>query len=240
MRRLIAAAVTVTAASTLAVAVQPASATSHQPCTIVKHGTTAGVVKQGAATSTLGADGIKLTTGSDNNDKVSWQDTFRRPVLAGAVKELSYETIKLDKAGAGVNDSALPSYHLYVRTPAGPATLVYEPYWHTTKLGLGGVPQRGLRTEWNVLDGPLWTSAKTVTGMASAGGGPGTLTLPEIVRQNPKMTITGIGFGLGTYNTNVIAVVDEQRFATDKECTEHQWSTGFNRGPWWPGWLRRG
>jgi hypothetical protein len=228
-----------TAASTLAVGVQPASAASHQPCDIVKHGTTAGVVKQGGASSTLGADGIKLTTGSDNNDKVSWQDTFRRPVLASTVKELSYETIKLDQAGPGVNNAALPSYQIFVRTPAGAGTLVFEPYWYTGKLGYGD-PQRQIRTEWDVLAGPLWTTAATgtVVGLPKTAGGPGTLTFAEVVAQNPKMTITGIGFGLGTYNNNVIAVLDEQRFATDKDCTEHQWSTGFNRGSWWPGWLR--
>jgi hypothetical protein len=76
-----------------------------------------------------------------------------------------------------------------------------------------------------------------VVGLDKAPGGPATLTFAEVVQKNPRMTVTGIGFGLGTYNNGVVAVVDEQRFATDRECTEHQWSTGFNRGPWWPGWL---
>ena len=26
-----------------------------------------------------------------------------------------------------------------------------------------------------------------------------------------------------------------KRFATTRDCTEHQWSTGFKNGGWWPG-----
>jgi hypothetical protein len=43
------------------------------------------------------------------------------------------------------------------------------------------------------------------------------------------MTVTGIGFNLGTFNKGVIAILDEQRFATSNDCTEHQWSNGFRR-----------
>ena len=50
------------------------------------------------------------------------------------------------------------------------------------------------------------------------------------------MTVTGIGFGLGTYNRGVVSVLDEQRFVTKTGCTGHQWSTGFSNGPCWPGW----
>jgi hypothetical protein len=98
-------------------------------------------------------------------------------------------------------------------------------------------PQRGVRTEWNVLSGPLWTSSTTITGLPKTSGGPATLTFAQVVAANPRMTVTGIGFGLGTYNAGVTAVLDEQRFATTSDCTEHQWSTGFKNGGWWPGWL---
>ncbi|MET0415819.1 MAG: hypothetical protein ABW022_07340 [Actinoplanes sp.] len=241
VRRLVAVAVTMTAATTFTVNAQPASATSHQPCTIVKHGTTAGVTKIGGAGAVVGADGVKLTTTrSANADKVTWATTFR-PVLANTVKELSYETMKLDTTAGDnnvVNDAALPAYHIYVKTPEGPGTLVYEPYYFLPTIGANGNPQRQLRTEWNVLTGPLWTPSETIKGMSKTGGGPATLTFDKVVAANPKMTVTGIGFGLGTYNAGVTAVLDEQRFATDRTCSEHQWSTGFNRGPWWPGWLR--
>ncbi|GAA2651010.1 hypothetical protein [Paractinoplanes durhamensis] len=46
------------------------------------------------------------------------------------------------------------------------------------------------------------------------------------------------GWGLGTYNAGVIAIMDDQRFATRLTCTDHQWSTGFGGGVFWPGWLR--
>src|SRR5687768_2983302 len=130
-RPLLAAAVVMTAATGLAVAnAQPALASSHRPCKVVKHSNTAGVVKVGTGTATLGADGLKVATApSKNDDKVSWRDNFR-PVAANTVNELSYETVKLDQAGAGVNDAALPAYHIYVKTPAGEGTLVFEPYWY--------------------------------------------------------------------------------------------------------------
>jgi hypothetical protein len=240
-RGLTAAALALTASTALAVNAQPASASSHRPCTIAKHSTTAGVTKIGSATATVGADGIRLTTArSVNADKVSWQTSFK-PVLASTVNEVSYETVKLD-ATAGdntvVNDAALPSYQIYVRTAAGDGVLIFEPYYFLSSIGAGN-PQRNLRTEWNVLSGPLWTSSTTIAGLPKTAGGPATLTFAQVVAANPRMTVTGIGFGLGTYNPGTIAVLDEQRFATTKDCTEHQWSTGFRTGGgWWPGWLR--
>jgi hypothetical protein len=240
-RRVTAAALAMTAATALAVYAQPASASSHRPCAIDKHSTTAGVTKLGGATATVGADGIKLTTTrSSNPDKVSWQATFR-PVAATTVNEVSYETVKLDTTAGDnnvVNDAALPAYHIYVKTAAGDGVLIYEPYNYLSTIG-GGNPQRKVRTEWNVLDGPLWTSSTTIAGLPKTAGGPATKTFAQVVADNPRMTVTGIGFGLGTYNAGVTAVLDEQRFATTKACTEHQWSTGFKRGgSWWPGWMR--
>ena len=232
MRRVIAAAFAVTAATALTVAAQPASAATHRSCTVVKHSNTAGVKKDGTATADVVADGIKLTTEpSANEDKVSWVSRFR-PVPANTVTEVNYETEKLDKPGAGVNDAALPAYHIYVRTPKGDGVLVYEPYYYLMKVG-GGSPQRNVRSEWNVLDGPLWTPSTTITGLDKTAGGPATLTFADVVKQNPRMTVTGIGFGLGTYNAGTISVLDEQRFATTRSCTEHQWSTGFRTGSWW-------
>jgi hypothetical protein len=239
LRRLVAASFAMTAATALAVAPQPASASSHRPCKIVKHSNTSGVTKVGTATATVGTDGIKLTTAkSSNTDKVSWQTSFR-PVLASTVNEVSYETMKLDKTAGDnsiVNDAALPAYHIYVKTPSGDGVLIFEPYYYLSSIGAGN-PQRSLRTEWDVLKGPLWTSSTTINGMPKTAGGPATLTFAEVVAANPKMTVTGIGFGLGTYNAGVISVLDEQRFATKNDCTEHQWSTGFSNGGWWPGWL---
>jgi hypothetical protein len=239
MRRMAAASVAMTAATALVVAPQPANASSHRPCTIVKHSNTSGVTKVGTATATVGTDGIRLTTAqSSNPDKVSWQTSFR-PVLASTVNEVSYETVKLDKTAGDnsiVNDAALPAYHLYVKTPNGDGVLIFEPYYYLGTIGAGN-PQRSLRTEWDVLKGPLWTSSTTINGMTKTAGGPATLTFAEVVKANPKMTVTGIGFGLGTYNAGVISVLDEQRFATKNDCTEHQWSTGFSNGGWWPGWL---
>jgi hypothetical protein len=239
LRRLIAAGFAMTAATALAGTAQPAAAASHRPCTIVKHGSTAGVTKVGTATATVVADGIKLTTArSTNADKVSWKTSFK-PVLASTVNEVNYETVKLD-ATAGdsnvVNDAALPAYHIYVKTANGDGVLIYEPYYHLMSIGAGN-PQRGIRTEWNVLNGPLWTSSTTINGLPKTAGGPATLTFAQVVAANSRMTVTGIGFGLGTYNAGVISVLDEQRFATNAKCTEHQWSTGFNHGGWWPGWL---
>jgi hypothetical protein len=235
MRRLIASAFAMTAVTTLAVAAQPAAAASHRPCTIVKHANTAGVTKVGTATATVVADGIKLTTAkSTNADKVSWKTSFK-PVPASTVNEVNYETVKLDSTAGDnnvVNDAALPAYHIYVKTAAGDGVLVYEPYY-----SISGNPQRGLRTEWNVLNGPLWTPSTTIAGLPKTAGGPATLTFAQVVAANPNMTVTGIGFGLGTYNAGVIAILDEQRFATTKSCTEHQWSTAFRHGGWWPGWL---
>jgi hypothetical protein len=242
LRRLVAATLTMTATAALAVNVtaQPANASSHRTCKIEKHGTTAGVTKIGTATATVGADGIKLTTArSTNADKVTWNSSFR-PVLASTVDEVSYETVKLDTTAGDnnvVNDAALPAYHIYVRTPKGDGVLVFEPYYFLGKIG-GGNPQRQLRTEWNVLSGPLWTPSDTITGLPKTAGGPATLTFADVVKANPRMTVTGVGFGLGTYNAGVTAVLDEQRFATNRECSEHQWSTGFKSGSWWPGWLR--
>lgn len=239
-RRLVAAAVTITAATTLAVNAQPASASTHRPCTVVKHGTTTGVTKIGTATATVGTDGIRLTTAqSANADKVAWQTSFK-PVPAGTVNEVSYETMKLDATAGNnsvVNDAALPAYHIYVQTPAGPGTLVFEPYYFLSSIGAGN-PQRNLRTEWNVLAGPLWTPSTTITGLPKTAGGPATQTFAQVVAANPKMTVTGIGFGLGTYNPGVTAVLDEQRFATTRGCSDHLWSTGFRTGTWWTGRLR--
>lgn len=239
LRRVTAAAFAITAATALAVHAQPASASSHRPCALVKHSTTAGVTKVGSATATVGTDGIKLTTArSTNADKVSWQTSFK-PVPASTVNEVNYETMKLDTTAGDnnvVNDAALPAYHIYVRTPAGDGVLIFEPYYYLSAIGAGS-PQRGVRTEWNVLSGPLWTSSTTITGLPKTAGGPATLTFAQVVAANPGMTVTGIGFGLGTYNAGVSAVIDEQRFATTKNCSEHQWSTGFKGGGWWPGWL---
>jgi hypothetical protein len=219
--RRLAAASALSAVAALAVVPQPASASSHRPCSIVKHGNTKGVTKVGGATATVGADGVKLTTGkSTNEDKVSWQTNFR-PVTAGTVNV--------------VNDAALPAYHVYVRTPQGPGVLVYEPYYQ-----ISGNPPRGLRIEWDVMAGKLWTPSTTINGMERTAGGPASLTFNEVVAKNPKMTVTGIGFGLGTYNAGVVSVLDEQRFATKNSCSEHQWSTGFSNGRWWPGWLFKG
>ncbi|MBM2616804.1 hypothetical protein JIG36_14680 [Actinoplanes sp. LDG1-06] len=232
-----AAAVITTALAVNAVSVQPASASSHRPCTVVKHSNTTGVTKVGTATATVGTDGIKLTTAPGANaDKVSWRENIR-PVLAGTVEEVSYETVKLDEPGVGVNDAALPAYHIYVKTPAGEGVLIFEPYWYTGKIGAGN-PQRQIRSEWNVLQGPLWTSSTTINGLEKSPGGPATKTFAEVVKDNPKMVVTGVGFGLGTYNPGTTAILDEQRFATKQSCSEHQWSTGFRTGTWWPGWLR--
>lgn len=239
MRGLIAAAFAMTAAAALAVTAQPASAAPHRPCTIVKHGTTAGVTKVGTATATVVADGIKLTTArSTNADKVSWQTSFR-PVPASTVKEVDYGTVKLDTTAGDnnvVNDAALPAYQIYVRTAAGNGVLVYEPYYYLMSIGAGN-PQRGTRTEWNVLNGPLWTPLTTIAGLPKTAGGPATLTFAQVVAANPRMTVTGIGFGLGTYNAGVISTLDNQRFATATKCTEHQWSPRFKNRGWWPGWL---
>jgi hypothetical protein len=232
MRRVVAGAFAMTAVTALAVAAQPASAASHRSCTIAKHSTIAGVSKAGTATATVVTDGIKLTTApSANADKVSWATSFK-PVPASTVTEVNYETEKLDAPDAGVNDAALPAYHIYVRTPSGDGVLVYEPYYYLMKIGAGN-PQRHVRSEWNVLDGPLWTPSTTIAGLPRSAGGPATLTFAEVARQNPRMTVTGIGFGLGTYNAGTISVLDEQRFATNRGCTEHQWSTGFKTGSWW-------
>jgi len=240
VRRVTAAALAMAAATALAVNAQPASAASHRPCTIVKHSNTAGVTKVGTATATVGTDGIKLTTArSTNADKVSWQTSFR-PVLASTVNEVSYETAKLDTTAGDnnvVNDAALPAYHIYVRTAGGDGVLIFEPYYYLATVGAGN-PQRSVRTEWNVLSGPLWTSSTTIAGLPKTAGGPATLTFAQVVAANPRMTVTGIGFGLGTYNAGVSSVLDEQRFATTRDCSEHQWSTGFSNGGWWPGWLR--
>ncbi|SNY63293.1 hypothetical protein [Paractinoplanes atraurantiacus] len=231
---------TVATALLIAVPAVPASASSHRPCSVEKHSTTSGITKVGTATATVGADGVKLTTArSSNSDKVSWQTSFRS-VLASTVEEASYETVKLDTTAGDnnvVNDAALPAYHLYVRTPAGPGTLVFEPYYYLSSIGAGN-PQRKVRTEWNVLDGPLWTPSTTIAGLPKTAGGPATLKFSEVVAANPKMTITGIGFGLGTYNAGTTAILDEQRFATTRTCSDHQWSTGFKTGRWFPGWLR--
>ncbi|MFI7542005.1 hypothetical protein [Actinoplanes sp. NPDC049599] len=239
-RRLTAAALALTAATALVAYAQPASASSHRPCAIVKHRSTAGVTTVGTATATLGADGVRLTTArSANPDKVSWQ-TLVKPVLAAAVTEVSYETMKLDSTAGDnnvVNDAALPAYHIFVRTDAGAGVLIYEPYNYLATIG-GGNPQRGVRTEWNVLTGPLWTSSTTIAGLPKTAGGPATKTFAQVVADNPRMTVTGIGFGLGTYNAGVIAVLDEQRFATTRTCSEHQWSTSFKNGRWWPGRTR--
>lgn len=235
MRRLCAAAFAVTAATGLAVIASPAQAASHRSCSVEKHTTTAGITKIGAATATVVPDGIKLTTSNNANaDKVSWKTTFKKPLLASTVDEINYETVKLDKAGAGVSDAAVPSYQIHVKTAAGEGTLVYEPYWQSF-----GNPPRGLRTEWNVLEGKLWTPSTTITSLPKTAGGPATLTFGEVAAANPKMTVTGIGFGLGTYNPGTEAIIDEQRFATRTTCTEHQWSTGFKTGNWWPLWLKR-
>jgi len=239
LSRVTAAAFAITAATALAVNAQPASASSHRPCAIVKHSTTAGVTKVGSATATVGTDGIKLTTArSTNADKVSWQTSFK-PVPASTVNEVNYETMKLDTTAGDnnvVNDAALPAYHIYVRTPAGDGVLIFEPYYYLSAIGAGS-PQRGVRTEWNVLSGPLWTSSTTITGLPKTAGGPATLTFAQVVAANPRMTVTGIGFGLGTYNAGVSAIIDEQRFATTRDCSEHQWSTGFKNGGWGPGRL---
>jgi hypothetical protein len=232
MRRLVAAGFAMTTVTALAVSAQPASAASHRPCTIVKHSTTAGVTTVGTATATVVADGIRLTTEkSANGDKVSWMTSFK-PVPASTVTEVNYETEKLDAPDAGVSDAALPAYHIYVRTPSGDGVLVYEPYYYLMSIHAGS-PQRNVRNEWNVLDGPLWTPSETITGLKKTAGGPATLKFGDVVAQNPRMTVTGIGFGLGTYNPGTISVLDEQRFATTKGCTEHQWSTGFKTGSWW-------
>lgn len=232
MRPVVVAAVAMTAVAALTVTAQPANAASHRPCTVVKHSTTAGVTKVGGATATVVADGIKLTT-TANEDKVSWVSSFR-PVPASTVTEVNYETVKLDASAPNstVNDAALPAYHIYVRTPKGDGVLVYEPYYYLMKIGAGN-PQRQVRTEWNVLDGPLWTPSTTIEGLPKSAGGPATLTFAEVRDKNPQMTVTGIGFGQGTYNAGTIALLDEQRFATTRECIEHQWSTGFKTGSWW-------
>jgi hypothetical protein len=235
-----AATLAMTTAAVLAVNVQPAHASSHRTCGIVKHSNTAGVTKIGTATATLGVDGIKLTTAKSTNvDKVTWQTSFS-PVLASTVNEVNYETMKLDVTAGDnnvVNDAALPAYHLYVRTPHGDGVLVFEPYYYLGSIGAGN-PQRSLRTEWDVLAGPLWTPSTTIAGITKTAGGPATLTFAQVVAANPRMTVTGVGFGLGTYNAGVVSVLDDQRFATTRSCTEHQWSTGFHNGVWWPGWLR--
>jgi hypothetical protein len=88
------------------------------------------------------------------------------------------------------------------------------------------------------MNGPLWTSSTTINGLPKTAGGPATLTFDQVVAANPGMTVTGIGWGLGTYNAGVIAIMDDQRFATKLTCTDHQWSTGFGSGIFWPGWLR--
>ena len=233
-RRVFAAALAMTAATALTVNAQPAGASSHQPCKIEKHGTTAGVTKIGTATATVVNDGLKLTTArSSSADKVSWQSSFK-PVPASTVTEVSYETVKLDTTAGDnniVNDAALPAYQIFVKTPAGDGVLIFEPYYYLGSISAGN-PQRKVRTEWNVLDGPLWTSSTTITGLPKTGGGPATQTFAQVVAANPRMTVTGIGFGLGTFNAGVTAVIDEQRFATAKQCTEHQWSTGFKGGGW--------
>jgi hypothetical protein len=237
-RRLIAASLATTALVTIPAL--PANASTHRPCGIVKHSTTSGVTKIGSATAEVGTDGIKLTTArSTNADKVSWQTSIR-PVLASTVNEVSYETVKLDTTAGDnnvVNDAALPAYHLYVKTPAGAGVLIFEPYYYLSSIGAGN-PQRRVRSEWNVLDGPLWTSSTTIAGLPKTAGGPATLKFSQVVAANPKMTVTGVGFGLGTYNAGTTAVLDEQRFATTRDCSEHQWSTGFRTGRWFPGWGR--
>jgi hypothetical protein len=223
-RRFLTAAFAVTTASALLAVAQPASAALLRPCQVEGHRTTSGVTKIGTATATVVPDGIKVTTArAANPDKVTWKTTFR-PVAAGTVKELSYETQKLDAAGEGVSDAAVPAYQIFVKTPAGEGTLVYEPYW------TGVNPPRGFRIQWDVLAGKLWTPSTTIAGLPKTAGGPATNTFAEVVRNNPRMTVTGVGFGLGTYNPGVVSIVDELRIAAGRDCADHQWSTEFSGG----------
>lgn len=214
-------------------AAAPAQASTHRPCTVVKHSSTSGVVQTKGGGAKLVADGVQLSTRpGEVDDKVSWR-TSVSPVAGSSVQEVTYETVKLDKAGTGVNDAALPAYHLYVRTPKGEGVLVFEPYWYLMDNN-GGQPLRQLRIEWNVLDGKLWTPSPTIEGLPGVGAGDNRKTFAEILKDNPKLVVTGIGFGLGTYNAGTVAILDEQRFATKASCTEHQWSTGFKNNIWWP------
>ncbi|MET3427908.1 hypothetical protein BJ973_007120 [Actinoplanes tereljensis] len=239
-RRFAAVALTMVSTAGLAVQASPAMAASHRPCAVEKHFNLAGVEKVGTATATIGADGVKLTTSRTvDTDKVSWKSKFLLPVPADSVNEMNYETVKLDSyvddTNQTVNNAALPSYHIYVRTRAGAeATLIYEPYYN-----LPANPQRNVRTEWDVTTGKLWTSATTLTGVTGIGGGSYATnkTLAQIIATNPGLAVTGIGWGLGTYNRGVVAIMDDQRFATKLTCTDHQWSTGFSTGIFWPGWL---
>ena len=201
----------------------PAGATV--ACVNALHTNTDGITVVGTATATVVAGGVKVTTGvTSDADKVTWKYTAPAAVDADDVTGASYITTKQDDPGPGVNDAALPAYHLYVHTTAGDATLVYEPYYQ-----ISGNPARNTATTWNVLAGKFWTSSTNVAGLPAEGGGSyaGNKTWTDIKAANPGMTVTGYGFGLGTYNRGVIATLNNLLFSskvnTTSKCTKHQW-----------------
>jgi hypothetical protein len=240
--RLIAATFALTTATALVVAPQAAYAETHRLCPVVKHSNTSDIVKVGTATATVGADGVKVTTAqSTNDDKVSWKTTIDT-VLASKINEMNYETMKLDATAGNnfiVNDAALPAYTIFVKNAAGQAgSLVWEPYRY-----LNANPQRGQRSEWNVMVGPVWLSQSSgnLNGIVQSSGGSDDPLHPDpswtqLVTANPQMTVTGFGWNLGTYNNGVIAIVDDVRMGTTGGCNEHQWSTGFVTNNWFPQW----
>jgi hypothetical protein len=67
---------------------------------------------------------------------------------------------------------------------------------------------------------------------------PKTITMRRLVAASFAMTAaTALVVAPQPASASSHRPLDEQRFATKNDCTEHQWSTGFSNGGWWPGWL---
>ncbi len=158
------------------------------------------------------AEGIVFTTGASNDDAVTW----RQDIPAGnwvdidKVKSMSYRTKKLDTAGPGVNDAALPAFRVHLDVPSvGDVTLVYEPYYQIV-----GNPPRNVETGWELVPNGKFWSNKTIPGLTAEGGGSyaGNKTWAEIAAANPQARVKGYSIGLGTYNTNTIGWFNQVHF----------------------------
>lgn len=197
------------------------------PCVYSVHTTTGGIETAAGGKVELFPSGLKIST-TAQADKVAWKRTLAHPVNMADVTGLRYTTRKVDDASK--NAAALVAYHVYVSAPTDSgdvqATLVYEPYYQI----IGNPPTNTTHT-WEVKLGKFWTN-KTIPGLVAEPGGSyaGNRTWSQILTANPKATVTGYGFGQGTYNEGTTSLLFKannsaaMEFKSTKGSECHNWT----------------
>jgi hypothetical protein len=225
-------------ASAATIVVSEASLSAGWNADVNSGGTTAFV----NADSLLNGGALQLDTDSTTASRASLSTTLHQGTLLSSVTELAYSTKQVAASFAGGDASYQLSIDLdgSAATTTDRTTLIYEPYWQdpVTPLGDPAPVVPGAWQDWDVDAGVFWSS-QTAGGFTAGSGGEPFYTLAQAKAiAGASATVTVIGTGVGTYNTDYTILVDgltfngttydfQPRVFTKDDCKDGGWATNF-------------